>query len=236
MVLRRAIDEGDRASRRAALLDAAERLVADNPRAVPSVAQVAEAAGFAKGTVYLYFPSKESLLDALWEREIEAFFGALADDLDSGRPDRFDHLAERVLGWLAGHPVFLALAALGCGATRDAPVSIERHAFPGSASGLSSAASGITAGVPIAEEPTTRGEVSGAGGGEVLRVPFAAPSLTGDGASSAGTARIDETAHALAWRSLALVIGLARLGRARDVSAGVRALWRGFERNPRNAL
>ena len=35
-----------------------------------SVAEVAEAAGLAKGTVYLYFPSKEEMLLALHERQV----------------------------------------------------------------------------------------------------------------------------------------------------------------------
>jgi len=51
--------EGDKEERRNALLDAAEALFLAQPGRMASVAEVAQAAGVAKGTVYLYFPSKE---------------------------------------------------------------------------------------------------------------------------------------------------------------------------------
>ena len=50
---------------------------------MPSVAEVADEAGLAKGTVYLYFPSKEELLLALHERNVGGFFRALIALLDS---------------------------------------------------------------------------------------------------------------------------------------------------------
>lgn len=55
--------------RRAQLLDAALRLLAERGFAATSVDAIAKAAGLAKGTVYLYFPTKEALLDALIERQ-----------------------------------------------------------------------------------------------------------------------------------------------------------------------
>ena len=48
-----------------------------SPDRMASVAEVADEAGLAKGTVYLYFPSKEELLLAVHERKIDGFFGAL---------------------------------------------------------------------------------------------------------------------------------------------------------------
>jgi AcrR family transcriptional regulator len=41
-----------------------------------NVAEVAEAAGLGKGTVYLYFPSKEEMLLALHERHVTKFFAS----------------------------------------------------------------------------------------------------------------------------------------------------------------
>lgn len=55
-------------ARRDQLLDAAERLFAEKGYAETTVADIAEAAGVAKGTFYLYFPSKEHCVTALGER------------------------------------------------------------------------------------------------------------------------------------------------------------------------
>jgi AcrR family transcriptional regulator len=54
--------------RREQLLDAAETVFLDRGLAEATMADVAEAAGVAKGTVYLYFDSKSALLTALRAR------------------------------------------------------------------------------------------------------------------------------------------------------------------------
>ncbi|RMF15186.1 MAG: TetR/AcrR family transcriptional regulator [Gammaproteobacteria bacterium] len=58
----RALDATEKAARRQAILDAAHRLLVSSPDTFPSVAQIAAAAGLAKGTVYLYFSTKEDIL------------------------------------------------------------------------------------------------------------------------------------------------------------------------------
>ena len=59
MVIRqRAIQVGDKEERHHAILDAAERLLLGEPERIANMAEVATEAGVAKGTVYLYFPSK----------------------------------------------------------------------------------------------------------------------------------------------------------------------------------
>ena len=73
----RAVAEEDKEERRNALLDAAEALFLEHPDRMASVAEVAEAAGVAKGTVYLYFPSKEEMLLSLHERQVARFFREL---------------------------------------------------------------------------------------------------------------------------------------------------------------
>ena len=78
MVIRqRAIQAEDKQERHHAILDAAERLLARSPDRIANMADVADEAGLAKGTVYLYFPSKEELLLAVHERNIDGFFRAL---------------------------------------------------------------------------------------------------------------------------------------------------------------
>ena len=78
MVIRqRAVHSEDKQERHHAILDAAERLLERAPERVANVAEVADEAGLAKGTVYLYFPSKDELLLAVHERRVDAFFRAL---------------------------------------------------------------------------------------------------------------------------------------------------------------
>mgnify|MGYP003478078440 CR=1 FL=1 len=110
-IRQRAIQAEDKEERHQALLDAAERLLLRTPERVPSVAEVADEAGLAKGTVYLYFPSKEELLLALHERNVQGFFRALIAVLDGqGRVD-----VARILALTHEHmvepPLFLPLAA-----------------------------------------------------------------------------------------------------------------------------
>ncbi len=82
----RATTEAQKQVRRASLVDAAEALFAESDHRFEgvNVIDVARRAGVAKGTVYLYFASKEELFLALYERELErwhqALDAALAED------------------------------------------------------------------------------------------------------------------------------------------------------------
>src|SRR5262245_18531957 len=55
-------------SRRAAIAEVALRLWAEKGFAATSVAAVAKAAGISKGAMYLYFPSKQALLEEVLRR------------------------------------------------------------------------------------------------------------------------------------------------------------------------
>jgi AcrR family transcriptional regulator len=57
--------------RRAALLDATERVIGERGAAATTIADLTTAAGVAKGTFYLYFDSKEAVLAAVQERWID---------------------------------------------------------------------------------------------------------------------------------------------------------------------
>jgi|SRR5947209_3268945 len=76
-IRQRAIHSEDKHERHNAILDATERLLTRAPVRVANMAEVADEAGLAKGTVYLYFPSKDELLLALHERHVDEFFQAL---------------------------------------------------------------------------------------------------------------------------------------------------------------
>ena len=112
MVIRqRAIHAKHKQERHDALLDAALRLLARAPDRVPSVADVADAAGLAKGTVYLYFPSKEELLLALHERNMHGFFAALTALVEGPEPVTLDAMIALTQRHLIAPPLLLQLAA-----------------------------------------------------------------------------------------------------------------------------
>ena len=112
MVIRqRAIHAEHKQERHDALLDAALELLGRAPERVPSVAEVADAAGLAKGTVYLYFPSKEELLLALHERNMHGFFAALTALVEGSGPVTLDALVELTRRHLIAPPLRLQLAA-----------------------------------------------------------------------------------------------------------------------------
>jgi len=68
-------------TRRAALMDAAERLFLSKGVAATSVQDIACAAQVAKGTFYLYFNSRDAMLDALQQRFMLGFCARIAQAL-----------------------------------------------------------------------------------------------------------------------------------------------------------
>jgi AcrR family transcriptional regulator len=62
---KRAYGSEDKQARRAAILQAAAALYGDGHGDLPTVQVIAQASGLAKGTVYLYFRSKEAIFSAL---------------------------------------------------------------------------------------------------------------------------------------------------------------------------
>lgn len=79
--------------RRDQLLEAAERLFAEKGHIETTVLDIAEAAGVAKGTFYLYFPSKEHCVMALKERLaeglVERFVSAFGEIFEKSDSDLF---------------------------------------------------------------------------------------------------------------------------------------------------
>lgn len=93
------------------VLDAAERVMAEEGFEAATVARVVEEAGIPLSSVYHYYGSKEGILLAVMERGAERFFADLPDpDRRLGRP--VEHLRRVVLaavGRLEEHPSFLRL-------------------------------------------------------------------------------------------------------------------------------
>lgn len=83
--------------RREELLDAAQRLFLDKGIGATSIDEIAGAAHVAKGTFYLYFPSKEALLQALQERFVAGFLERLEVAMEKCGPERW---RARLQAWL----------------------------------------------------------------------------------------------------------------------------------------
>jgi AcrR family transcriptional regulator len=128
-IRQRAIQAEDKAERQQGLLDAAARLLLRVPGALPSVADVAAEAGLAKGTVYLYFPGKDEMLLALHERNVDAFFRALAARLDGPAPVDLDGVLALIRAHLCDAPLFRPLASRCSGLMAQAPPLAAATAF-----------------------------------------------------------------------------------------------------------
>jgi AcrR family transcriptional regulator len=82
MVMRlRARNDEDKAARRDAILAVATGSLGRRQYAGVTMARIAEQCGLAKGTLYLYFDTKEELFLAALEREIAAWFDEIGEEL-----------------------------------------------------------------------------------------------------------------------------------------------------------
>lgn len=109
----RARREEDKDERRKALLDAARSLFEEQSYQHVKVADVAARAGFAKGTVFVYYPTKEALFLALCEHHLGAWMDALAAELEQARGRIGAPRAAKILaGSLAAEPTLVRLLAL----------------------------------------------------------------------------------------------------------------------------
>ena len=108
----------DKAARRATILKAANQLFSAGTGSLPTAAEIASAAGLAKGTVYLYFRSKEEIFAALllegWVavmQEGELLFQATKGN----RAAKIAVFLSTLVAYLDHHPQLLQLDALGYG-------------------------------------------------------------------------------------------------------------------------
>lgn len=96
---------------REAVLDAAERLMAEHGYQAATVAVLVDKAGIPPSSIYHYFGSKEGVLLAVMERGAERFFEALPD-LDprlGSQTERLQALVEAVAATLDRNPNFLRI-------------------------------------------------------------------------------------------------------------------------------
>ena len=112
MVIRqRAMLDEDKLVRRQSILDAAASLLLEHPRQLASVEEVARATGLAKGTLYLYFRTKEEIYLAVHERQTHEFFDTLEQLLaKERRVPSLKRFNRNVVETIRRHPGFLPLA------------------------------------------------------------------------------------------------------------------------------
>jgi AcrR family transcriptional regulator len=96
---------------REAVLDAAERLMAEQGYEAATVARLVEEGGIPPSSIYHYFGSKEGVLLAVMERGAKRFFEALPipDRRIGSQLDHLRALVETVATTLERHPDFLRI-------------------------------------------------------------------------------------------------------------------------------
>ncbi|MHA7627678.1 TetR family transcriptional regulator [Corallococcus sp. M7] len=108
----RARRDEDKEARRRELLDAARALFEATSFAEVKMADVAARTGLAKGTVFLYFPTKEALFLALLDDLLTAWFAKLNGRLAEDGTWTGHQLARTVAHSLEGEETFTRLLAL----------------------------------------------------------------------------------------------------------------------------
>ncbi|MFQ3231588.1 MAG: AcrR family transcriptional regulator [Reinekea sp.] len=108
--MKRARAPEQKAQRRAAILKAAETCFHQVEPNLPSVSDVAAQAGVSKGTVYLYFRTKEEIFLALFSHHLNSIFGQIQTIELSEQAS--NALSSSLLEYLSAHPIFMPLAAM----------------------------------------------------------------------------------------------------------------------------
>ena len=119
----RAVAAEDKEQRRAAIVAAAHALIHRDPAATFSVDALARRAGVAKGTLYLYFGSREEVLLALHLEQSHEIFDVLEQALKDPAADARKVLAAS-MAYFRAHPEFFPLAG-NCRGMLDTNVSSE---------------------------------------------------------------------------------------------------------------
>lgn len=114
---RRAFASEDKLARREVILEAARTLFVAGDGNLPSASQIADAARLAKGTVYLYFRTKEEIFAALllagWSDLMAEVIAAFRNGDD--RDETVAAFISTYVDYLDRHPELLRLDALGYG-------------------------------------------------------------------------------------------------------------------------
>jgi AcrR family transcriptional regulator len=125
VIKQRAILDEDKQVRRKAILTAAATELLEHPERLASVEEVARRAGLAKGTMYLYFTTKEEIYLALHEQHSHQFFDTLEALLARERPrPSLKRFNRNVVEAIRQNPTYLPLAVQCPGFERNADIEI----------------------------------------------------------------------------------------------------------------
>lgn len=110
---KRAVHDEQKEERRQDILTTAWQLFQTTSYEAVTIAGVAKAAGLAKGTIFLYFKTKEALFLALLEQQLESWFAAVdAGLLAMGEQGNIPHVAALLCEQLEVRPGLTRLLAI----------------------------------------------------------------------------------------------------------------------------
>ena len=109
---RRAIYDEEKETRRGELLDAARQLFLAHDGRLATVTEVAERAGVAKGTVYLYFRTKEELYVTHYEELMTELLARMRAACADRARDVRAAIVDAICAFVAEQPDFLRLGSL----------------------------------------------------------------------------------------------------------------------------
>lgn len=107
----KARDRDEKAQRRRAILRAADALLDIRRQGLPSASNIAREAGLAKGTLYLYFQTKEEIYLALLGEWFGLVLDVLRPVIESDAPS-IENLLRRFTRFCAKNPKFMFLASM----------------------------------------------------------------------------------------------------------------------------
>jgi TetR/AcrR family fatty acid metabolism transcriptional regulator len=110
----RLLKEKQRQERAALILQAAEEVLAEKGYHDTSMDEIAARVGVAKGTLYQHFPSKEDLVFALFERELETSLQTIKQIVATALPARarLERILRQIYGGLLGKRMQLPFSLL----------------------------------------------------------------------------------------------------------------------------
>lgn len=110
--MKRAHHPEQKEARRQAILDMAATLLPEKPFPAFHMAELAERLDLAKGTLYRYFPTKESLFLALLQGRLEGWFRRSTHALAFLAPGDPERVAETLVNALMDDPILAELLGL----------------------------------------------------------------------------------------------------------------------------
>ena len=116
VIKQRAISSDEKLERREAILNAAGELFAGDDYHDISIASIARKAGLAKGTIFLYFKTKEELFLQLQIREYKSWFEDINRRLDTSlqhkKESSIDEFVKNIMASVGGHPMMIRLTPI----------------------------------------------------------------------------------------------------------------------------